>query len=83
MKETLLSFVMIAATIVSVGAQKKVEVVSPDGKLKATFEIGKQLTYTITHGEDTIVAASPISMTLNTGEVWGKQPKLKKPKENQ
>lgn len=78
MKKTLLSFVMVVSTIVSAGAQKKIEATSPDGKLRVTFEIGKLLTYTVTHEDDIVVATSPISMTLSTGEIWGEQPKLKK-----
>lgn len=52
-------------------AQKKYELVSPDGKLKTNITAGKQLTYDIVFGDQQVVAASPISITLENGQVWG------------
>ena len=52
-------------------AQKKYELVSPDGKLKTNITAGKQLTYDIVLGDQQVMAASPISITLENGQVWG------------
>ena len=48
----------------------------PDGKLQTTVTIGEKLTYDITCNGRQILAASPISMTLDNGEVWGEKAKL-------
>ena len=57
-------------------AQKSYDMVSPDGKLKGTVTVGSQITYTLQHGSDELLASSPISMTLKSGEQLGLNPKL-------
>jgi len=59
-------------------AQKTQSVSSPDGKIQTTISIGDKITYTVTSNNQTVIASSPISMTLNSGEVWGKNAKLDK-----
>ena len=59
-------------------AQKTQSVSSPDGKIQTSISIGDKITYTVTSNNQTVIAASPISMTLNSGEVWGKNAKLDK-----
>ena len=58
-----------------VSAQKVYELASPDGKLKTTVIIGDRITYTLTHESTVVLSASPVSMTLETGETLGKAPK--------
>jgi len=67
----------IAATFGSV-AQSDYTVSSPDGKLKITVSTGKEILYSVTHGNDVMVAPSVISMTLGDGKTFGKNPNLKK-----
>ena len=57
-------------------AQKTFTLSSPDGKLQTTITTGDKLTYDITCNGQQILAASPISMTLDNGEVWGEKAKL-------
>lgn len=44
---------------------------SPDGHLNTTITIGEQLTYDIKCNGKQVLAASPLSMTLENGTVWG------------
>ena len=69
-------------TGINVQAQKNFELTSPDKKLKATVYVGDRITYTLTHEATVILSASPISMTLESGEVLGKSPKLVKAKQS-
>lgn len=59
-------------------AQKQVAVSSPDGKIQTTISIGDRITYTVTDKNQTVIAPSPISITLSSGEIWGKNAKLEK-----
>ncbi|MBQ2367834.1 MAG: glycoside hydrolase family 97 catalytic domain-containing protein, partial [Bacteroidaceae bacterium] len=56
-------------------AQKKYELASPNGKLKTNITAGKQLTYDIVFNDQQVIAAAPISITLENGEVWGENDK--------
>ena len=56
-------------------AQTKYELTSPDGKLKTHITAGKQLTYDIVFDDQQVTNASPISITLENGEVWGENDK--------
>ena len=56
-------------------AQTKYELTSPDGKLKTHITAGKQLTYDIVFDGQQVTTASPISITLENGEVWGENDK--------
>ena len=56
-------------------AQTKYELTSPDGKLKTNITAGKQLTYDIVFDGQQVTNASPISITLENGEVWGENDK--------
>ena len=49
-------------------AQTKYELTSPDGKLKTNITAGKQLTYDIVFDGQQVVAASPISISLETSQ---------------
>ena len=60
----------------SLQAQKQLTLASPDGNLKTTITIGDRLTYDITCNGRQILTPSPISMTLDNGNVWGENAKL-------
>ena len=62
----------------SAQAQKQYSLTSPDGKLKTNIATGKQLTYDITFHNQQVLEASPLSMTLDNGEVWGENDKVSK-----
>ncbi len=63
-------------------AQKEYKLTSPDGKLNVTIQIGDRITYSLTHESTKILAASPVSMTLESSEVLGKNPKGIKAKQS-
>ena len=56
-------------------AQKVFDLTSPDGKLKATVNISDKITYSLTHESTAVLSASPVTMTLQSGETLGKAPK--------
>ena len=53
---------------------------SPDGKLQVNVEINDKISFSVHHEQTEVIAASPISMTLNDGTVLGSNPKLKNKK---
>jgi alpha-glucosidase len=53
---------------------------SPDGQVKTVVQLKSRLTYLVLHSADTIMAPSPISLKLSTGEVLGANPVLKNTK---
>ena len=55
---------------------KEITVASPDGRLIATVSIGERITYALTLDGKALLSPSPISMTLKTGEVWGRDSRL-------
>lgn len=59
-----------------VHAQKTFDLVSPDGTLNTTVSISDKLTYDIRCNGNLILSPSSLSMTLDDGTVWGKQPRL-------
>ena len=61
-------------TSVCVYAQKSYDIKSPDGKLKVVVNIGNNITYALSHETTTVLSPSPVSMTLESGEVLGKSP---------
>lgn len=61
---------------ISAYAQKEFTIASPDGKVVATIGLGDKLTYSVAHDGQQVLATSPISMTLSSGEVWGEKPQL-------
>ncbi|MBT1702306.1 glycoside hydrolase family 97 protein [Chryseosolibacter indicus] len=73
MKVLILFFVLLSFSSI---AQTEQVLKSPDGKIAITVSLGDQILYTVKHENDVIIAASPISMKLSTGETLGSKPKL-------
>ena len=71
-------FILCALCTFVAQAQKQYQLASPDGKLKTTITTGKQLTYDITFDGQQVLNASPLTMTLDNGEVWGENDKPSK-----
>lgn len=74
--KTLLLSMACVVCVFTAQAQKQITLSSPDGKLQTTITTAEKLTYDITCNGRKILAASPISMTLDNGEVWGEKAKL-------
>jgi alpha-glucosidase len=51
---------------------------SPDGKITLTVQIGEHISYSVSHEQTEVVAASPVSIRLQQGKTWGDRPKLKR-----
>ncbi len=66
-------------TALELNAQKNFTISSPDGNLHLKVEAGKNLQWSLTHQSQTIIAPSSISLTLQTGEVLGANPKIRTP----
>ena len=76
--KTLKVLILCVLCAFSAQAQKQYSLTSPDGKLKTNITTGKQLTYDITFHNQQVLEASPLSMTLDNGEVWGENDKVSK-----
>ena len=75
MKPILPVLLIVSAFSFSLNA-KVVNVTSPDGKLNVTVSVSNKITYSVQHGDNILIDASPVSMKLTTGEVWGENAKL-------
>ena len=62
----------------SLMAQKSYQLQSPDKKLQAVVTVGDDIRFSFTHDGTEVLAASPISMTLQNGVVLGASPKVSK-----
>ncbi len=51
---------------------------SPDAKLKVEIDAGQQLTYTVLHGNDTVLSTSNIGLRLTDGTRVGVSDKVSK-----
>ena len=58
-------------------AQKNFTISSPDGNIQLKVDAGTKLQWSVTHQSQTIIAPSSISLTLQTGEVLGADPKIR------
>jgi alpha-glucosidase len=75
MKKTLQLFVMAAlvllGTVAASAADKKIQVMSPDGHIVANITAGKNLTYSVFYDGDCLLKDSKIEMKLTDGNVYG------------
>lgn len=56
-------------------AQKKYELTSPDGQVKATVSVGNRLTYELAYGNETLLDNCTLGMEVGEGEL-GMNPKV-------
>lgn len=80
MKQTkhlrIVTLLLLLCTYTMSFSQKTFIVSAPNGKLKATVSIGKNIQYSISYENDSVLSFSPISMTLGNGTIWGENSKL-------
>ena len=67
---------------IGIYAQKQFIVKSPDGRTNATISLYDKVMYTIMHDGHLLLDASPLSLRLSNGEVWGENPRLRRSKIN-
>ncbi|MBO7331615.1 MAG: glycoside hydrolase family 97 N-terminal domain-containing protein, partial [Alistipes sp.] len=53
-------------------------ITSPDGKLKLTVTIEKDVRWSVELDGETIIAPSKVAMQIGENEVWGENPRLRK-----
>ncbi len=69
--------IMLILVIPALGyAAKTLTAQSPDGKIIVEVRVDKDIRYTLTHGGDVLLERSPWSLTLASGEVWGKDARI-------
>lgn len=79
MKHSLLACAALFFACLSAYAQNQ-NISSPDGQLKVSISLTGKIEYTITHGQDVMIAPSAIALNLSSGEKLGVNPKLKNAK---
>lgn len=75
-KSTILTLIVITGFMSA--SAKSYELQSPSGKLSATVDCAKEMTFSVSHDGRTILDPSPISITLTDGTVWGHDGKVSK-----
>lgn len=74
-----LSVLALLVGSMSLQAQKVYEVKDASGSVEVRVEIGKEdVRYSVLQGGETMIASSPISMTLTDGTVFGSYPRVRK-----
>ncbi|HMR82217.1 MAG TPA: glycoside hydrolase family 97 protein [Niabella sp.] len=69
--------ILLLFSVLSASAQQ-FNLYSPNGSLTSTINVGSQLTYDLKNKDQILMNTSPLSMTLENGEIWGANSKLSK-----
>jgi len=77
-KILLLLCVISPLSIVFAQTGKTYQVKSPDGKISIAINAGTAINWSVKHGDNNVIMPSEISITLDNGEVLGKNPSVKK-----
>ena len=72
----LIAFLCFAMAMLPAQAGKRLSLESPDGTLQVTVTVDECLTYNVCRDGQTVLADSPLSMTLEDGTVVGDRPRL-------
>lgn len=75
MKKISISFLFLLCAFM-LHAQKQFTLVSPNGQLRSTIVVGRQLTYDIRCRGKLVMSPSAVAMKLDRGTVWGVDAKL-------
>ncbi|MBQ2033790.1 MAG: glycoside hydrolase family 97 N-terminal domain-containing protein, partial [Alistipes sp.] len=78
MKRFLLSMLALATLCAAEAKPVVKSISSPNGKIKVTVTIENDIRWSVTSGEDVILAPSQIAMQINENETWGVAPRLRK-----
>ena len=77
MKKVIIILVSVFSSVTLLAQQQKVyHVTSPDNKIDVTIEAGTALSWSVKHEADLIIAPSIISLTIDNGEVLGRNVKV-------
>ncbi|KGO86572.1 Retaining alpha-galactosidase [Flavobacterium rivuli WB 3.3-2 = DSM 21788] len=72
MKKALLTLLLLSVLNVFAQKAKEFKLNSPDKKLEITVTISDKISWAVKHQNDVVLAPSPMSVTLATGDVLGK-----------
>jgi alpha-glucosidase len=74
MKQAILVFIwLFSLSILNAQKSKSFILSSPGNKFQVSITVGETITWSVTHGGQTVIAPSAISLELNTGEILGKK----------
>jgi len=76
MKNHVLLAIIFVLFATALSGQKQYVLQSPDGKLKITVSVDKNILYEVNHSGDVLINPSPISMQLLDGRVLGTEAKV-------
>lgn len=76
--KSLFLFLAMSVAPFTAGAQKTYQLASPDGKLKATVEVDKDIRFSLMHEETPVLSPSVIRLELTDGTILGDRPKVRK-----
>ena len=79
MQKRIILFVFLCLSV-GAFAQKHYTLQSPDKNITVTVEVGKQILYSVTHGNTCVLAPSAIGMKLADGTQLGQRPVVKNAK---
>ena len=74
MKNKVLFLTFLVLLSANLTAQKQFKLQSPDQKTTVTINAEERLSYSVKHINTTVLAESPIAMTLDDGTVLGEHP---------
>jgi alpha-glucosidase len=77
---TLLLSCFVLSLTVNAQPGKTYHVKSPDGKIDLTISAGKNISWSVNHKATEVMLPSSVSMTLDNGEILGKDPVIKSSK---
>ena len=67
---------LLLSCAINLSAQKPFKLLSPDGKLETTIVVDKTIEYSVRHDGCTMLAPSPLSLALTSGQTWGVRSRL-------
>ncbi|WP_121808318.1 glycoside hydrolase family 97 protein [Mucilaginibacter kameinonensis] len=70
-------FLCFSVSILAAQTIKNYHIKSPDGKIDLSVATGDKITWSVKHDDTEIITPSDVSMTLQSGEVLGKSPRVK------
>lgn len=76
MKHLFACALLVWACCLPAAAQKKYELASPNGKLKAVVTVSDRIEYAVSHDGTEVVAPSAVSLTLSDGKLGGDKPRV-------
>ena len=78
MKKLFFTMLALCAILVAEAKPTVKSITSPDGKLKLTVTIDKDVRWSVELDGETIITPSKVAMQIGETETWGENPRLRK-----